>query len=87
MMRLNKLTSSFVALCVLGLAMVASLQFGLLATAADKPAAAEPVPQAVEADMHHFMEYLVEPAYLRLQKNMAAAPADNAGINLHKSSA
>jgi hypothetical protein len=47
--------------------------------AADKPAAAEPAPQAVEADMHHFMEYLVEPAYLRLQSSMAGAPADNAG--------
>lgn len=33
--------------------------------------------QAVEPNMHEFMEYVFEPGYLRLKANMAAAPADN----------
>jgi hypothetical protein len=80
-MSLNKLSGSLVAVCVLVLAIGVSVHFAALqgAIAEEKPAAARPVPQMVEADMHHFMEYLFEPAYLRLQESMAAAPADNAG--------
>jgi hypothetical protein len=43
----------------------------------EAPAAAGSQP--VEESMHEFMEYVFEPSYLRLQKSMAAAPADNAG--------
>jgi hypothetical protein len=36
-------------------------------------------PAPVEEDMHEFMEYAFQPAYLRLQAAMAAEPKDNAG--------
>jgi hypothetical protein len=52
----------------------------------DQPSVAhahEAAPQAgpapVEEDMHEFMEYAFQPAYLRLQAAMAAEPKDNAG--------
>ena len=35
--------------------------------------------EAVEPDMHEFMEYYFQPTYRRLKETMAAAPADNAG--------
>lgn len=35
--------------------------------------------EAVEADMHEFMEYVFEPGYKRLKAAMAAAPKDNSG--------
>jgi hypothetical protein len=35
--------------------------------------------EAVEPDMHEFMEYVFEPGYKRLQTAMATEPADNAG--------
>lgn len=45
--------------------------------------AAETAPQGaphpVEDDMHEFMEYYFEPAYLRLKAAMASPPADNRG--------
>lgn len=43
----------------------------------EAPQAARPAP--VEEDMHEFMEYAFQPAYLRLQAAMAAEPKDNAG--------
>lgn len=33
----------------------------------------------VEASMHEFMEYMYQPAFLRLKASMAAAPSDNMG--------
>jgi len=33
----------------------------------------------VEDSMHEFMEYVFQPAYLRLKQSMATAPADNKG--------
>lgn len=41
--------------------------------------AAAPAPEAVEDDMHEFMEYVFQPSYKRLKPAMAAAPADNSG--------
>jgi hypothetical protein len=35
--------------------------------------------QPVEGDMHEFMEYMFQPTYKRLQKSIAAEPADKAG--------
>ncbi len=35
--------------------------------------------QAVESDMHEFMEYYFQPTYKRLKAAMAEAPADRAG--------
>jgi hypothetical protein len=58
---------------------------GTLWLTGERPALAEAQPgataepQPVEESMHEFMEYVFEPSYLRLQKSMAAAPADNAG--------
>lgn len=45
-------------------------------TVANEPSD-EPVP--VDDDMHHLMEYVFEPAYKRLKKNMAEEPADKNG--------
>ena len=45
------------------------------AARAESPQAA--APQAVEKDMHEFMEYVFQPTYLRLKQAMAAEPADN----------
>lgn len=45
-----------------------------LLNAEDKPSAA--APQAVEEDMHEFMEYVFEPGYKRLKAALAAKPAD-----------
>lgn len=42
-------------------------------------------PQAVEESMHEFMEYVFQPAYLRLKQAMATAPADNKGWKALKS--
>ena len=33
-------------------------------------------PQPVDDSMHHFMEYVMEPNYLRLKASMATSPAD-----------
>jgi hypothetical protein len=41
------------------------------------PSAGDVVP--VEDSMHEFMEYVFQPAYLRLKQSMASAPADNKG--------
>jgi hypothetical protein len=38
-----------------------------------------PKSQPVESDMHEFMEYVFQPTYKRLQKSIAAEPADKAG--------
>ncbi|QDU95244.1 hypothetical protein [Lignipirellula cremea] len=46
---------------------------------AAEPKADAAVPQAVEGDMHEFMEYVFQPTYKRLKQSMAAAPADNTG--------
>ena len=35
-------------------------------------------PEAVDDDMHHFMEYVFEPNYKRLKGQMATAPQENA---------
>lgn len=35
--------------------------------------------EPVEQSMHEFMEYVFQPAYLRLKQSMAAAPVDNKG--------
>lgn len=35
-------------------------------------------PQPVDDDMHHFMEYIFEPAYSRLKTNVAQEPKDKA---------
>jgi hypothetical protein len=43
--------------------------------------------QPVEDSMHEFMEYVFQPAYLRLKATMAAAPADNKGWKAIKSDA
>ena len=42
-------------------------------------------PQPVEESMHEFMEYVFQPAYLRLKQAMATAPADNKGWKALKS--
>ncbi|MFM7036279.1 MAG: hypothetical protein ACKO2L_01020 [Planctomycetaceae bacterium] len=42
-------------------------------------------PKAVEDSMHEFMEYVFQPAYLRLKQSMATAPADNKGWKAIKS--
>ncbi|MEY3175733.1 MAG: hypothetical protein RLZZ436_3647 [Planctomycetota bacterium] len=42
-------------------------------------------PQAVEESMHEFMEYVFQPAYLRLKQAMTTAPADNKGWKALKS--
>jgi hypothetical protein len=41
--------------------------------------------QPVEDSMHEFMEYVFQPAYLRLKQAMTAAPADNKGWKAIKS--
>lgn len=46
--------------------------------------AAAPAPEAVEDDMHEFMEYVFQPAYKRLKPAMASAPADNSGWKVIK---
>jgi hypothetical protein len=43
------------------------------------PSAADGAAEAVESDMHEFMEYVFQPTYQRLKKTMAEAPSDNAG--------
>ena len=59
------------------LALVAST--ALQSSSAQGPAvtAAPTEPQPVEDDMHEFMEYAFEPAYLRLKQALAAQPANN----------
>lgn len=46
---------------------------------------ADPAPQAVEDDMHEFMEYVFQPTYRRLKAAMAAEPANNQGWKAIKS--
>lgn len=48
-------------------------------TAWSVPAAPVDDVQPVEKSMHEFMEYVFQPAYLRLKAAMATAPADNKG--------
>lgn len=43
--------------------------------AADRSSSAASL-KPVDDDMHHFMEYVFEPAYLRLKQSMATQPAD-----------
>ncbi|MCA9185213.1 MAG: cytochrome c [Planctomycetales bacterium] len=45
------------------------------------------VTQAVEEDMHEFMEYYFQPTYRRLKSTMNSAPADNAGWKAIKADA
>jgi hypothetical protein len=68
------------------LCLLVTLGFLLGAMHTDRPVAAqaakgaaEAAPRPVEDDMHEFMEYYFEPAYLRLKAAMASAPADNRG--------
>jgi hypothetical protein len=76
--------------CAVGL-VSALVLWGWFVSAGSVNAAAEDAPKAgaaqasaapagapVEPDMHEFMEYVFEPAYLRLKAQMAAQPADNA---------
>lgn len=48
-------------------------------TAWSGPAAPAEEVKPVEDSMHEFMEYVFQPAYLRLKAAMMAAPADNKG--------
>ena len=56
-----------------------------IARADEARQAAGPAP--VETDMHEFMEYAFQPAYLRLQAAIAAEPKDNAGWKAIKADA
>ncbi len=42
-----------------------------------EPVSNKAAPQAVEDDMHEFMEYVFQPTYKRLKQSMSAEPADN----------
>lgn len=70
------------ALAVAGLAITLSLPPQASAYVRSIP---EDGVQPVEDSMHEFMEYVFQPAYLRLKAAMAAAPADNKGWKALKS--
>jgi hypothetical protein len=54
---------------------------------ADEAGRKAAAPAPVEEDMHEFMEYAFQPAYLRLQAAIAAEPKDNAGWKAIKADA
>lgn len=56
------------------LPVTAALALAATPLAASDPAAVKPI----DSDMHHFMEYGYEPAYLRLKEVLARNPADKA---------
>lgn len=51
------------------------------------PSSTKAEPEAVEDDMHEFMEYVFQPTYKRLKQSMSAEPADNAAWKNIKSDA
>ena len=77
MMQTNRtiwLTALLVAsgLAVFGL----TIDDGNVAVTASAAELADDGPQPVDDDMHHFMEYVFEPNYKRLQAEMAEPPKD-----------
>lgn len=62
--------------CLVG-AVVALRLDATAAVAQGKKEAVGPKAEAVEPDMHEFMEYVFEPGYKRLKVALAEAPADN----------
>jgi hypothetical protein len=49
-----------------------------VSAASEAATAAEPAPEPVDDDMHHFMEYVFEPSYKRLRAEMAKETKDKA---------
>ncbi|MEX0867493.1 MAG: hypothetical protein WD030_09045 [Pirellulales bacterium] len=54
---------------------------------AAEPKSSSIEPEAVEDDMHEFMEYVFQPTYNRLKQSMSAEPTDNAAWKGIKSDA
>lgn len=74
------------ALAIAGLAIAAALPQPSQASAYNRLVPEDGV-QPVEDSMHEFMEYVFQPAYLRLKQSLATAPADNKGWKAVKSDA
>lgn len=86
---MNTLPNRFSS-AVLGLAL--ALGAGLLLARSAAPVRGDqpsegPAPQAVEDDMHEFMEYAFEPGYKRLKAQLAGEPEDNNAWKAIKSDA
>ncbi len=63
---------------VLFVAAVAAVRLDATAAVAETaPESKAPAEEAVEPDMHEFMEYVFEPGYKRLKVVLAEKPADN----------